>query len=101
MQVSRQHRWSVPLLLLGAGLAQACTIGHHRRAVVSQAASPLIVAQADSGFVIRAIAPRATKPAEAPGPAVTGSVSLGSAVHFDRRALVPTQQKETPRGETH
>jgi hypothetical protein len=96
VQVSRQHRWSVPLLLMGACMAQACTAGQQHPAPVSQAALPQIVAQADGGFVIRAIAPRVAATAAPTNPAIT----LGSAVHFDRRALVPTQQKETPHGET-
>jgi hypothetical protein len=81
-------------------MAQGCTAGQHHHAAVSQAESPLIVAQADDGFVIRAISPRAARPVAAPSPTVIDSVILGSAVHFDRRALLPTQQKETPHGET-
>ncbi len=96
----QQHRSSVPLLLLGAGLVQACTANQHHPVAAVQAASPKVIAQADDGFVIRTIPPRAARPAAAPSPAVTGSVILGSAVHFDRRALAPTQQKETPHGET-
>jgi hypothetical protein len=96
----RQHRWSAAICLLGAGMAQACTAGQHRPAIVIQAASPLIVSQADGGFVIRANASRAAEPLEAASAAVTATVPLGSDVHFDRRALLPTQQKEIPHGET-
>lgn len=96
----QQHRWSVPLLLLGAGLAQACSANQHQPIALAQAASPQVIAQAVDGFVIRTISPRAVEPTAAPGPTVTGSVILGSAVHFDRRALLPIQQKETPHGET-
>ncbi|CCW16540.1 hypothetical protein EBBID32_8760 [Sphingobium indicum BiD32] len=59
-----------------------------------------MIAQADDGFVIRTITPQAVERSVAPSPAITGSVILGSAVHIDRRALLPTQQKETPHGET-
>lgn len=91
-----QGGWSVALLTLAAAGVQACTTDRTMRDLAPQPVSRLAVVQADNGFIIQGLV--------SPAPATTtfqpNTVSLGDSVRFDRSALLPTNPKETPHGET-
>lgn len=92
----RKTELSALLLLLPAGMAQACTPALDRPAGPSGKASQLTIVQTDGGYIIRASVSGA--------PVMSGSpccaVSLGSSVRFDRDAILPSSTKEIEHGET-
>lgn len=96
MQGYGQGALSVALLTLAAVGVQACTTDPTIRDLAPQPTFRLAVVQADNGFIIRGLA----LPASAATALQSNAISLGDSVHFDRRALLPTNPKEIPHGET-
>lgn len=92
----RQIQWRGACLLLAASPLAACATTPRPVALPAHGPRPQFIAEAATGFVIRADEGDASVSA-APSSA---SVALGSTVRIDRDALISNHPKEAPHGET-
>lgn len=98
----RQFPWRDACLALAAGSVTACTPVSGPVAIPPHGPRHQVVAEADTGFVIRpgeSAAANSMIGAADTAP-LAATVSLGSTVRFDRRTLNPSPAKDTSHGET-